>query len=70
MHQEQFALTQDWLANYQANSIYLSNLKYIALDVGERNKLRSQWNQAIIWPMIFLVILMLGLMLPLIINVL
>lgn len=68
MHQEQFALTQDWLANYQANSIYLSNLKYIALNIDERNKLRSQWNQAIIWPMILLVILMLGLMLPLIIT--
>ncbi len=51
MHQEQFDLTQDWLANYQANSMYLSTLKYVAINVNERNKLRREWNQAIIWPL-------------------
>lgn len=65
MHQEQFTLTQDWIANYQASSIYLSTLKYLAITVDERNTLREQWNQPVFWPLglffIFLVLLMLPL---------
>ncbi len=66
MHQEQFTLTQDWIANFQANSIYLSTLKFVAVNVAERNKLRIEWNQPIFWPLVLLVGLMLLLMLPLI----
>ncbi|RUR10295.1 ABC transporter substrate-binding protein [Legionella sp. km772] len=66
MHQEQFTLLQDWVANFQANSIYLSTLKYVAVDVSERNKLRTEWNQPIFWPLILLAGLMLLLILPLV----
>lgn len=66
MHQEQFTLTQDWLANYQASSIYLSTLKYVAIDVAERNRLRIKWNRPIFWPLLVFIGLMILLTLPLI----
>jgi ABC-type transport system substrate-binding protein len=66
MHQEQFTLTQDWVKNFQANSIYLSTLKYVAVNLSERNKLRTQWNHPIFWPLALLCILMFILTFPLI----
>jgi ABC-type transport system substrate-binding protein len=65
MHQENLTLTQDWLANLQANTIYLSTLKYVAVNISERNKFRHEWNKPILWPLGVLFGLMLILLLPL-----
>lgn len=66
IHQESFTLTQDWLANLQANALYLSTLKYVAVNVAERNKLREEWNKPICWPLWIIMALILLLMLPLV----
>jgi ABC-type transport system substrate-binding protein len=66
MHQEDFTLTQDWVAHFRANNIYLSTLKYIAVDVPERNTLRRMWNKPIFWPLGILFGLILVLILPLV----
>ena len=65
MHQEQFTLVQDWISNFQANSIYLSTLKYVAVNVAERNKFREAWNHPIFWPLGLLAALTFLLILPL-----
>lgn len=65
MHQEDLTLSQNWLANLTSNSIYLSTLKYVAVEVSERNKAREQWNKPIWWPLALLLGLMIILTLPL-----
>lgn len=42
-------------------------LKYTAVNVAKRNKLRNAWNQPIFWPLGVLVLLSVILILPLII---
>lgn len=65
MHPEDFTLTQNWVANLKANTIYLSTLKYVAINVAERNQLRIAWNKPIFWPLVVLLALLLALTLPL-----
>lgn len=66
MHQELFTLTQDWIANYRANAIYLSTLKYVAVNTKERNKLRVDWNRPVFWPLGILFVVIALLLLPLV----
>jgi ABC-type transport system substrate-binding protein len=68
LHQEQFTLVQDWVANFQANAIYLSTLKYVSVNVPERNRLRHLWNQPIFWPLGIILALIAALILPLIFS--
>jgi oligopeptide transport system substrate-binding protein len=67
MHPEDFVLSQDWVSNIKPNTISLSTLKYVSINVPERNKLRIEWNQPIFWPLGVLVLLVLALTLPLVI---
>lgn len=67
MHPEDFVLSQDWVSNIKPNTISLSTLKYVSVNVPERNKLRIEWNQPIFWPLGVLLLLVLGLTLPLVI---
>ncbi|KTD57905.1 extracellular solute-binding protein [Legionella shakespearei DSM 23087] len=67
MHPEDFVLSQDWVSNIKPNTISLSTLKYVSINVPERNKLRIEWNQPIFWPLGVLILLVLALTLPLVI---
>ncbi|KTD83000.1 extracellular solute-binding protein [Legionella waltersii] len=66
MHPESFNLTQSWVSHVKPNTISLSTLKYVSIDVSERNKLRTDWNHPIIWPLIVMILFMGALVLPLI----
>jgi ABC-type transport system substrate-binding protein len=58
-------LSQQWVAPTKPDPINLNQLKYVAIDVSERNKLRQKWNQPVIWPLILLFFIMLLSSLPL-----
>lgn len=63
-----FTLAQQWVTLTKPNTISLNSLKYIAIDVDDRNQLRKQWNQAILWPIAVLALLFIVLMLPLVLT--
>lgn len=67
MHPEDFVLSQDWVSNIKTNTISLNTLKYISINVPERNKLRIAWNQPIFWPLGVLFGLVIALAFPLLI---
>lgn len=67
MHPEDFVLKQSWVSNTKPNTISLSTLKYVSIDVEQRNALRLQWNTPIFWPLGVLALILLALTLPLIV---
>jgi oligopeptide transport system substrate-binding protein len=66
MHAENFTLWQSWVSDVKPNTISMSTLKYVAINVPERNKLRMAWNKPVFWPLGILVLLILALSLPLV----
>jgi ABC-type transport system substrate-binding protein len=64
---QNFLLSQSWISNLKPNAISSNTLKYVSVDVPNRNKLRIAWNQPIIWPLGLLFGLILLLALPLVV---
>ena len=58
-------LDQQWVSANKPNTINLSTLKYIAIDVAKRNELRRLWNQPVLWPIGVLLLFLLLSWLPL-----
>jgi ABC-type transport system substrate-binding protein len=67
MHTENFILAHDWMSRTKPNTISLGTLKYVAINVPERNHLRTIWNQPVFWPLGLLLLLIVALVLPLMI---
>lgn len=67
IHTENFVLSHNWLSRTKTNTISLGYLKYVAINVAEREQLRQLWNQPIFWPLGLLLVLILALVLPLVI---
>lgn len=51
-------LAQPWMTPLKPNSISQNVLKYMAIDVSLRNQLRHQWNQAVVWPAVLMLLLL------------
>lgn len=68
MHSEDFILSQDWVSNIKSNTISLNTLKYVSVNVPERNQLRRSWNQPVFWPLGVLFGLLIALVIPLLIT--
>lgn len=64
---EEFLLAQSWVSAVKPNTMTYGTLKYTAINVTERNKLRHSWNQPVFWPLGLLFLFLLILILPLII---
>lgn len=64
-HTESFNLAQAWVSPTKPNTVSSMPLKYLAIDVPERNRLRRAWNQPVFWPLGLLCGLILALVLPL-----
>lgn len=65
-HPIHFDLSQTWTSPVKPNLISSNTLKYLSINVSERNKLRILWNQPVIWPLGLLFGLVLLLVLPLV----
>lgn len=57
---QSFTLTQSWVAVQKPNTISMNTLKYADLDVKKRYQLRQAWNQAVLWPIILLIVSLIG----------
>lgn len=60
-------LSQQWVSATKSNTISMNTLKYVAVNVAERNKLRQQWNRPVIWPIALLILLFVLALCPLLI---
>ncbi len=46
-----YVLHHSWLYNSKPNKMANNNLKYLRIDAAQRDKLRKQWNQPLLWPL-------------------
>jgi len=59
-------LTQQWVSLAKPNTISLNLLKYLAVDISERNKMQIAWNSPVLWPIALLILLFIVAILPLV----
>ena len=67
IHSESFTLSQQWLDPIKTSTLVMNTLKYVAIDVPQRTKLRSAWNTPVLWPIGLGIGLMVMLILPFVI---
>ena len=63
-HPKQFSLYHAWNKNVKPNLMANNTVKYRRIDAQQRQKLQQQWNQPILWPLGFLIIALILLILP------
>ncbi len=61
MHPQDFTLLQSWVTKVKVNTVSPNTLKYVAINVAERNKLRLAWNKPVLWPLSLLMLIILAL---------
>ncbi len=59
-----FVLHHQWYSNAKPNLMANNTLKYKRIDAETRARLRKQWNQPIVWPVVLFVIVLLLSLLP------
>lgn len=64
LHPKNFTLFHSWYKNIKPNLMANNRLKYTRIDGTERQIKRQQWNQAQFWPLIFMAVLILLLIIP------
>ena len=62
-----YALYHDWYSNTKPNLMANNTLKYRRIDPVERDRLRNAWNKPVLWPVIFVVVVLLVSLIPAII---
>jgi oligopeptide transport system substrate-binding protein len=50
-HPKNYVLQHGWLHNVKANIMANNKLKYWRVDVKQRDQLRREWNQPVLWPL-------------------
>jgi ABC-type transport system substrate-binding protein len=68
-HPEDYVLYHEWLRNVKPAGMSIPTAKYLALDPAARARLRSTWNQPVLWPAFALAALGLALAVPGIVTV-
>ena len=59
-----YALYHGWYDNTRPNLMANNTLKYRRIDPVERDRLRKEWNQPVVWPVILLVVVLLLSLVP------
>ena len=59
-----YALYHNWYGNTKPNLMANNTLKYRRIDPAERDRLRREWNQPVLWPVILLVVVLLASLVP------
>ena len=63
-HPKQFSLYHQWNHNVKPNLMANNTLKYRRIDASLREKLQSEWNQPILWPLGVVLIVIMLMVLP------
>ena len=64
MHPKSYTLSHVWLKNRKPSDVGHNTLKYQRLDVGERARLRAEWNRPVWWPLLALVAVLVAALAP------
>lgn len=64
LHPKNFSLYHSWYHNLKPNLMANNKLKYMRIDDQKRERLRQQWNQPVLWPIILIILLSLVLAWP------
>jgi len=67
-HPVAFSLNHQWYQNTKPNLMANNTLKYKRIDADLREKLRAQWNQPVVWPVITLLVLLIAAFIPAIVT--
>ena len=51
LHQKAYVLQHGWLKNRKPGKIIRNTLKYQRVDAAVRERLRTEWNQPVVWPL-------------------
>ena len=54
---EMLTLSQQWINPVKPNAFSYNTLKYMTVEVTMRNLFREQWNQALLGPLLFLLLI-------------
>ncbi|RFC45525.1 MAG: substrate-binding protein [Verrucomicrobia bacterium] len=60
MHRSSFRLSQPWAPRIQSNPLLEGGLKYVVIEHGLREQLRTQWNKKPVWPVAALLAMVAG----------
>ncbi|NOQ81993.1 MAG: peptide ABC transporter substrate-binding protein [Methylophaga sp.] len=63
-HPKSFSLYHSWNKNVKPNLMANNTIKYRRVNAQQRQKLQQQWNQPILWPLGFVIIMLILLVLP------
>jgi len=63
-HPKQFSLYHAWNKNVKPNLMANNTIKYRRVDAQQRQKLQQQWNRPILWPLGFVIMALILLLLP------
>ncbi len=64
LHPKRFALYHAWVHNIKPNLMANNTLKYRRIDPQLRERLRTRWNQPLVWPLWLFGLLLVALILP------
>jgi ABC-type transport system substrate-binding protein len=64
LHPKNFSLYHSWYHNLKPNLMANNRIKYTRIDPQKRAELRKQWNRPVFWPLVVLMLLLVGMLLP------
>jgi ABC-type transport system substrate-binding protein len=67
-HPKDYSLRHAWLLNRKPTKVGNNTLKYQRVDAVMRERLRAEWNQPVLWPLVLVVVVLGALALPAIIG--
>jgi ABC-type oligopeptide transport system substrate-binding subunit len=59
-----YKLSHAWVHNSKPNQMANNGLKYLHIDPALREKMRREWNQPVVWPLLLIVLLLAASMVP------
>jgi ABC-type transport system substrate-binding protein len=64
MHPKSYSLLHNWYYNLKPNLMANNTLKYGRIDPLERQQLRAKWNRPVVWPLVLLLMVLIGVIAP------
>jgi ABC-type transport system substrate-binding protein len=67
-HPKDYGLAHAWVANVKPNQMARNELKYYRIDPQQRAQRRAEWNRPVVWPIAFIVLVLVAAFAPAVIS--